>query len=227
MIGAILFLDPEAPESKFIYHRFADFAIAEHTCKAYVKAEQIQKIILAVPQSERKYISGTSVQPTLMAKDKLSIHKKIEVEYFIESEDPITFAHQIAITHGLDHIVIGNLSSGLIPSWLINDVVYEYFVNGAAITSSDGTEESYENYFKISVMPFWKLARLASHSENRCIEEMHDHLLFKQNEENSIVRCNQGLVFKNLNQSTLMEYLYRESSRGADISDIIREINDK
>lgn len=227
MIGAILFTDNTDPASKFMYHRFAGRAIAEHSATAYLRAEQIQRVIMVLPQSERKNVSGTSFQSSLISKDRIDISKKLDVEFFIENTDMISFIHHIATDYALDHIVMGNINSGLMPQWLINDIIYFYYKNNKAITTCNNIVDSFDEYFKISIMPFWHLARLASHSEDRTLAPLHALPLFENSGESSIISCKHQLAMTDLAQIDFLDSIYSEILRGADINDIIKEINDK
>lgn len=228
MIGALLFTNDEnEATNKLLYHKFSGKAIAEHTLSAYLRAEQIQKVIMIMPQSERKHISGTSVQTPLISKDRLDFPRRIDAEFYVENTDIITFAHQVATDHALDHIVIGDLSTGLIPRWLINEVVYSYFKNNEMLTTYNFTEQSFNVAFKMSVMPYWHLARMASHSEDRLLKVLYDLKLFPNVGEHSITSCKHSLILSDLAQADVLDFVYSEAIAGVDINDIIEEVNGK
>lgn len=224
MIGALLILEPNSEAGKFIHHKFAGRSIAEHAATAYLRAEQIQRVIMIMPQSERKYISGTSVQSSLFSKDRVDASKKLDVEFYINNADEVSFAHQVAVNYGLDHVVIGKITSGLMPQWFINDVVYRYFLNNTSI----GACNNFDEHFSINVMPFWELARAASHSENRKFSALRTPKIEIENGgEAAITRCKHKLTLEGLAQTDLLNFMYSESIAGVDINDIIEEVNDK
>jgi hypothetical protein len=224
MIGALLILDQDSNAGKFIHHKFAGRSIAEHSATAYLRAEQIQRVIMIMPQSERKYVSGTSVQSSLFSKDRVDTSKKLDVEFYVNNADEVSFAHQVAVNYGLDHVVIGKITSGLMPQWFINDVVYRYF----SINSSVGAASNFDEHFSINVMPFWELARIASHSDDRRFGALQlPKFEIENGGECAITRCKHKLTLETLEQTDLLNFMYSELIMGVDINDIIEEVNDK
>lgn len=224
MIGALLILDPNTEAGKFIHHKFAGRSIAEHAATAYLRAEQVQRVIMILPQSERKYVSGTSVQSSLFSKDRVDPSKKLDVEFYIDNTDEISFAHQVAVNYGLDHVVIGKVTSGMMPQWFINDVVYRYFTTNSSL----GVASNFDEHFNINVMPFWELARMASHSDGRKFEALRlPKFEIENSGESAITRCKHKLTLESLTQTDLLDFMYSELLTGVDINDIIEEVNGK
>lgn len=226
MIGAILYIN-DTLASKLMYHKFSGKAIIEHTIAAYLRSEQIQRVIVVLPQSERKYVSGNTIQSSLIAIGKIDNTKKLDFEFFIENTDIISFMHKVAVDYGLDHIVLGDLTAGLTPQWLINELVYTYFNTDTALTTYNNSEKSFAQYFEMCVFPFWKLARWTSHSEDRSPQIFRTLPLYENSGESNIIKCNHKMALYDLTQFDILDFMYSEMLSGTDINSIIEEVNDK
>jgi len=210
-----------------VYHHFGGRACIDIVTDNCLLAPQIQKVIISIPMTERKNVSGVVIghKSKLNTSKRESLGRSPNLNYYEPASGVLGGLYMAALQNGLDHIVRIYANCPTIPAWLINKVVYRYYrgIPGDVLS----TMGSYEEGFRIDVFPFWVLAEAYMNQENRDDLEVSEsyRTRFKNEESSYIPATDFGLAFTHLSQAEKLDSIIHNIDNGYDIADILEDKN--
>lgn len=246
MLGIIVSaLDQEGQFSDVIYHKFGKDTVFEYALDNALKAEQAQRVIVLAPGSERKNIKGTGMYHPLVKGDRSYLGRKASFHFYSDDKDFLSGLYFAALTYGLDHIVLVHANCPLLPAWLINDMIFTYMCNtdrNNYMTNIDPkptgqvTFSGYDLAFGVQIFPFWMLANEFLYAEERSAlsfrswpeKDYQSYLVhgFHNEGKSYLPSSKLDLRFTSLEQRNEFEFLLNESAKGADLGNLIEELNE-
>lgn len=222
MIGIIL----SGKNDQTLYHSFYGSTVFEYTLDNCLKAEQVQRIVVSAPMSQRKNIKGSGIYTPLIKGDRTYLGRKAQFHFYTDENDIIGALYFAALNYSLDYIVLINANCPVLPAWLINAVIYEYMSN--TDRNSYMTTLGYDFAFEIKILPFWMLANEYLYAENRdgLNLEKYKTYFFENKGEFYLPSSNIDLRFTDLSKIEEFEFLLGELSKGADLGELIEDLNE-
>lgn len=224
MLGIIIYgTNKDGKFNEHLYYKFRQRTIFEHTLDNALQVEQAQKVIVSIPLSQRSNINGGGINHPLINANRMYLNRKALFHFYLEKEDVIAGFYFAALTYNLDHIAIIHADCPILPAWLMNAMIYEYMseTNQNILMQND-----YNSGFQMTILPFWMLANHYLYSEDRMELIVNNPTIFKGNKELALPNSNFDFKFKNYDKIKEFEFLLNEMAKGADLGDLIEDLNE-
>lgn len=232
MLGIILHgLNELGKFNENLYYKFNQLTAFEKTISSCLQAEFAQKVIVAIPSSQRKKVQGGGIFNPLIKGDMSFLGRKALFHYYNDEKGNLYGLYSAALSYNLDHVLIINANSILLPSWLINNFILnymeftshnEYFVN---IRNND----FYNSSFKMELLPFWILAKEYLYSDNINSLTIDKPTLYFDNtsELNNLPDPKIDLSLNSLDHIEQLESIFSIMEQGADLGSLLEELNEQ
>jgi spore coat polysaccharide biosynthesis protein SpsF len=243
MIGIIIEAATNEGElpNKILY-RINGKSVLEHVVLNCLKVEMAHDVVVSIPAADQAYVTGSTFKGgQIRPANTTALNRSASYQFKGLREEPITRLHQIAMHRGIDTIVRISGLNLFIQPWLINEVLRAYlsknlncFLHTQALDylTKEQKEEMYGEGLEIEIIPYWMLSQAALYCENQ--EDLSDYLATNFNTykytntgKNLIPRVKESLRFESNDQLVLFEPLLREISYGADLGDLLGDLNEK
>ena len=210
-----------------IYHKFGDRSILDLTIDNCVASAHLQKVIVSLPFSEKKNVQVSSIGHKNSLTKREILGRTPKFNYYLgEVENSLDGLYQAALDNELDHIVRVYANCPLLPTWLINKMVFNY-LSKDNVKELHTNQSEYNEGFRVDIFPFWYLAEAFIYQEER--KDLHldsSRLINTQNVEDlSMPNCQQSLAFKELEQAEEFDAYIANVMSGYDITDLLEEQN--
>ena len=137
MIGAVI--QARTHSESFpgkILHIFSGRSVLEIITVNALQAEQLHKVVVTMPMADRPTSHGSTLRTAILPQDLSYNHKKPVYHFDIKGDDVLGRIYWAAAENNFDHIVRIRGNCPLIPTWLINDVIYNYLSEGMNCTGN-------------------------------------------------------------------------------------------
>lgn len=233
MIGAVICLHNQQDQfDPAIYTKLRNKPILEYTISNVLRAELVQSIVICAPQTERLKLQGNGLTGPMFRAESFLGRKPFF--HFYNAKFGLTEGiYEAAITFNLDTIVIIHADSPLIPPWLINNMLLDYFSLGKqniVFSNFDQADPQTNLGFSIQVVPFWILAIQKLYAKEGDISFNQTQFYSKeiisntQKLDSSIFHSGVDLRFTSESNLEQFDYFFSELELGADISDLIKDL---
>jgi len=217
-----------------IFHKFQEKSSLERVAEASLRSEYAHRVIVSLPTNLRVYAVGTTYRDTVIDRNITALERTATYAFYAHSWlDRLYYA---ARDYHLDTIVRIRADCPFIPTWLINEVIYEYHQEPNVFLHThsliENNDELYQEGFNIEVMPFWMLARAKIYLDDD--SDYYDYIVnnfkvkeFKniKNSQNYIHPVNFSLLLNNKEQIPKFDAL-AEALLYDDIGDVLEGISD-
>ena len=212
-----------------IFYRFAGKPALTRLLASCVRCEYAQKIILAMPSSDKGFIHGHLFQDAMAQPQNISYNDRAVVPIFHgRHNEDLDRLYYAALNSGAQTIVRIGADNPLIPAWLLNSAADYYVRNLDGRYLRIGNPE-YNDGFSFEIFPFWMLAsaHINCDSQQGLTEYLKNSFgveLMKNVDPNHIPNAPQSLRFDDRSKVGLLDGLFEEIDRGADIGDLVKDL---
>lgn len=242
MIGIIIEAETNKGDlpNKILY-RIGDKAILEHVVQNALRAAMAHRVLVAMPASNRADVVGSAFRNNLIDPSRISEQDRLANYQFkgLDSE-PIKRLHDIAMHQGLDLIVRLRGDCPLVPTWLINEAIYVYMAqnlncylhtHALDCLSEEQNAKMYPKGLEVEIFPFWMLTRAKLYCED---QDLTSYLAtnfqvyhYENTGDGHIPNHVKSLRFESRDQLGLFESLLHEIFHGADLGDMLGDLNEE
>lgn len=215
MIGIVVTAQGEDEEfPNKIYHRFGELCSLERVVKTTLKVDYVHKVAVEMPVADKTTIVGSIHRRAVINTGLTEIGRKAS---YLFSDG--TLAQRIAHAGrelGLDTIVHIDAACTFIPTWLINEVIYFYKSNKCEILHTYHKDKDlYDKGFKISIYPYYVVARAAIYDEDLLSITEENAVYFENKDPNEIVKKDFSLYLSSRNQISVFDAIAEEVKYGS------------
>lgn len=215
-----------------ILYKFGGKSGLERLMSTCIRCYYPQKFILSMPANDRGLISGgmfyeQSLNLNKISADERAYGRAFRASFHGRPEEEIPRLFVAASEAGMDKIVLIRASNILIPLWMIDRAVEAALQNDHYVIIG---EPQYSRGFEIEVFPFWMLAHALTHNPGGPLS-LHLRRNFGErflpNEPpHELYKTTTTLSFQDRSQIPLMTRLFEELDAGADLDELLREIDE-
>lgn len=215
-----------------LYYKILGNTIVEHTALAALRSEHVRKTIVFAPIDYKAEISGGTFYSSRINVSGPFDNNKCDFFYYSNNMSVIEGAYRAARKNDLDKVIIINANSPLVAPWMINFHARSLSKDDSKIllsNSNSGLEivsMSYANLTDLYLFSEEKDSWLKMLNQEVDNEEFILNKGDVRNVDLNIDNTNTDLRFLDpSSQLKTFEYLLGEMKSGAEINDLIGDIN--
>lgn len=238
MIGIVICAaDQDGIFDEAIFHKYGDRTVFEISIDNALKSEMAHRVVICCPVSQRTKIHGAGIMKPLVRPERTFLGRKATLHFYNESEGLLGGVYGAALLNGLDHVIIMHANSPLLPTWLINNMISDYFCktnHNGVFSNFNDDGQGFGLGFRLQITPFWILAQENIYSEDKSrisfsLKDLYgkNFVLNTSPSESCIHGTLDDLRFTSTSNIERFDFLISETDIGADIGELIKELYDK
>jgi spore coat polysaccharide biosynthesis protein SpsF (cytidylyltransferase family) len=213
-----------------ILHRIGGKTVLERVLRAASGSALAHKIILCMPEQDKVIVHGHIFQDPSVNIGTISNFGRGVLPIFTgRPGETLSRLHQAATLEGLASIALISGTSVMLPTWLLNAAILQFYANQNVYLRLGQPE--FSSGFEVEIIPYWMLAAAAINSDEsnwrQYLQERFECAEVKNAGDILLPVVSEDLGFNNKSKIGLITKLIEEIDLGADLGDLLLDLKDK